>query len=208
VRSALGILEIQSWTAAMVSLDAMEKAGDVRLLQAELNDFAGALVKIAGLSADVRSAIASGRAAAEAMRVACITDVIDSPAEGTRPAWESAAEFNPILSQDVVHSPTPLASKENQVSEQAPFAIGLIETQGFTAVIEAIDTATKAANVEVVGKEKLGGGYITVVIRGDVAAVKAAIAAGQTKVEGLGKLIAAHVIARPSAGVLGLLPKG
>ena len=69
------------------------------------------------------------------------------------------------------------------------------------------NSACKAANVEVVGKEKLGGGYITIVVRGDVAAVKAAIEAGKARVDGLGKLIAAHVIARPSAAVLGLLPK-
>ena len=87
------------------------------------------------------------------------------------------------------------------------FAIGLIETQGFTAVMEAIDTACKAANVEVIGKEKLGGGYITVLIKGDVAAVKAAIEAGQQKVGSLGKLIAAHVMAGPSQAVLSLLPK-
>jgi microcompartment protein CcmL/EutN len=88
-----------------------------------------------------------------------------------------------------------------------PFAIGLIETQGFTAVMEAVDTACKAANVEVIGKEKLGGGYITVMIKGDVAAVKAAIEAGKEKVGALGKLIAAHVIPRPSAAILALLPK-
>jgi carbon dioxide concentrating mechanism protein CcmO len=93
------------------------------------------------------------------------------------------------------------------VSDSQPFALGLIETQGFTAVFEAIDTACKAANVEVIGKEKLGGGYITIVIRGDVAAVNAAIQAGSEKVEGLGKLIAAHVIARPSPSVFALLPK-
>jgi len=61
--------------------------------------------------------------------------------------------------------------------------------------------------VEVIGKEKLGGGYVTVVVRGDVAAVKAAIEAGRSRVDGLGKLIAAHVIPRPSDSVLGLLPK-
>jgi microcompartment protein CcmL/EutN len=83
----------------------------------------------------------------------------------------------------------------------------MIETQGYTAVIEAIDTACKAADVEVIGREKLGGGYITVVIRGDVAAVRAAVDAGKAKVEGLGKLIAAHVIPRPSSAVVGLLPK-
>ena len=75
------------------------------------------------------------------------------------------------------------------------------------AVFEAIDSACKAANVEVIGKEKLGGGYVTVIIRGDVAAVKAAVEAGVAKVGSLGKLIAGHVIARPSAAVLSLLPK-
>ena len=87
-----------------------------------------------------------------------------------------------------------------------PVALGFIETQGFTAVFEAIDTACKAANVEVIGKEKLGGGYVTVVVQGDVAAVQAAIDAGKIKVEALGKLIAAHVISRPSEHVMGLLP--
>ena len=94
----------------------------------------------------------------------------------------------------------------HQLGDQI-FALGFIETQGFTAVFEAIDSACKAANVEVIGKEKLGGGYITVVVKGDVAAVKAAVEAGTAKVQGLGKLIAGHVIARPSAAVLSLLPK-
>ncbi|MDR3674336.1 MAG: BMC domain-containing protein [Acidobacteriota bacterium] len=97
-------------------------------------------------------------------------------------------------------------TKENYVSQQVDFAIGFIETQGFTAVIEAIDTACKAANVEVLGREKLGGGYITVMIKGDVAAVNAAVEAGRAKVDGLGKLIAAHVIPRPSQSILSLLP--
>ena len=74
---------------------------------------------------------------------------------------------------------------------------------GDPAVIEAIDTAVKAANVEVLGKEKLGGGYVTVLIKGDVAAVQAAVEAGRARVEGLslGKIIATHVIARPSDAV-------
>jgi microcompartment protein CcmL/EutN len=117
-----------------------------------------------------------------------------------------------LIEQDVVHVPRPTSAQsrqESNVSEQAPFAIGMIETQGLTAVIEAIDTACKAGNVEILGREKLGGGYITVLIKGDVAAVKAAIEAGREKIEGsgLGKLIAAHVIPRPSTQVLSLLPK-
>jgi carbon dioxide concentrating mechanism protein CcmO len=70
-----------------------------------------------------------------------------------------------------------------------------------------VDTALKAASVEVIGREKLGGGYITVVIKGDVAAVQAAIDAAKGRVEGLGRLIAAHVIPSPSEGVLAILPK-
>ncbi|MEZ6109971.1 MAG: BMC domain-containing protein [Pirellulaceae bacterium] len=70
-----------------------------------------------------------------------------------------------------------------------------------------MDTACKAANVEVLGKEKLGGGFVTVVIKGDVAAVNSAIESGKAKVEGLGKLIAAHVIPRPGESVMALLPK-
>jgi microcompartment protein CcmL/EutN len=125
----------------------------------------------------------------------------------------SPPEFNPLIQQDAVMQPRYEAvqatanDKEPGMSQSPAYALGLIETQGFTAVFEAIDSACKAANVAVVGKEKLGGGYITVVIKGDVAAVKAAVEAGRSKVEGLGKLIAAHVIARPSEAVLGLLPK-
>ncbi|MDB4671682.1 BMC domain-containing protein [Pirellulaceae bacterium] len=85
-------------------------------------------------------------------------------------------------------------------------ALGFIETQGFTAVFEAIDTACKSANVEVVGKEKLGGGYVTVIVKGDVAAVNTAVATGSQKVEALGNLVAAHVVTRPSPAVLCLLP--
>ena len=85
-------------------------------------------------------------------------------------------------------------------------ALGFIETQGFTAVFDAVDHACKAAHVEVVGKEKLGGGYITVVIRGEVSAVHSAIEIGKEKAAELGTLIAAHVIAHPSENVLRLLP--
>jgi microcompartment protein CcmL/EutN len=93
------------------------------------------------------------------------------------------------------------------MNQETPMALGFIETQGFTAVFEAIDTACKAASVEVVGKEKLGGGYVTVVIQGQLSAVTSAVDTAKEKVGGLGKLIAAHVIARPSESVLKLLPK-
>ena len=85
-------------------------------------------------------------------------------------------------------------------------ALGFIETQGFTAVFEAIDSACKAANVEVIGKEKLGGGYVTVVIRGDVAAVKAATDAGAAAARRVGELVSVHVIPRPHGSVDEAMP--
>ena len=209
-QQTLGILETTGLTPGLVALDVMGKTAEIRVLQAELNDFLGVCIKIMGRLDAVQAAIQAGRAIADRMGGRPVADVIQRPEAVAWPAIESPAEFNPLIQQDVVFHPEHHAVA-NHVRNQEPSmnqqALGFIETQGFTAVFEAIDTACKAANVEVVGKEKLGGGYVTVVIRGDVAAVNAAIAAGSAKVEGLGTLIAAHVIARPSSTVLSLLPK-
>jgi microcompartment protein CcmL/EutN len=172
----------------------------------EFNDLAGAMIKIAGPLAAVRSSVDAGQAKADAMQVRCLTNVIPNPEPQAQAAWDAKPEYNPLMEQAVVKVPAQ-ESTGNAMSEQAGFAVGLIETQGFTAIFEAIDTACKAANVEVLAREKLGGGYITVVIKGDVAAVNAAIEAGKAKVDGLGKLIAAHVIPSPTKAVLSLLPK-
>lgn len=204
--NALGLIEIAGWSPSMVVLDAMEKSADVELFQIELNDLAGAMIKITGPLGAVRTAIETGRRLAEQMRVACVTDILANPEPRGQRAWTGGKEYNPLIQQDVVHTPDE-RYREARVKGQAPFAVGLIETQGFTAVFEAIDTACKTADVEVLAKEKLGGGYITVVIKGDVAAVRAAIEAGKAKVDGLGKLIAAHVIPSPTEAVLSLLPK-
>lgn len=192
----------------MVALDCMHKAADVRVVQAELNDFLGVVIKVVGEIDAVQSAIEAGHAIADQMRGSPHSTTINNPDERAWKAIESKAEYNPLIQQFVVTSPndTNDSTKEFDVNDSAPSALGFIETQGFTAVFDAIDNACKAANVEVVGKEKLGGGYVTVVIKGDVAAVNAAIDAGQTNVEKLGTLIASHVIARPSESVLSLLP--
>jgi len=206
--NALGILETFGFTPAMVALDAMEKAGDVEVLQIELNDMLGVCIKILGDVSSVDAAVRQGHLVAEQMQGRPVSHVISRPEPGAWKAIESPLEVNPLMQQNVVFRPRSQeeSGAMNQTSEPIS-ALGFIETQGFTAVFEAIDTACKAANVEVLGKEKLGGGYVTVIIKGDVAAVKAAIDSGKQKVEGLGKLIAAHVIPRPSASVLALLPK-
>jgi carbon dioxide concentrating mechanism protein CcmO len=213
VMDALGLLETTGLTPAMAALDAMDKAAEIRVVQMEVNDLLGVCIKIQGPVAAVQAAIQAGRVVAERMGGHPLADVIPRPQPAAWPAILSPPEFNPLIQQDVVFFPVyqsvlqQAGDKEPTVDKSASYALGLIETQGFTAVFEAIDSACKAANVEVVGKEKLGGGYVTVIIRGDVAAVKAAVEAGQSKVEGLGKLIAAHVIPRPSESVLSLLPR-
>lgn len=202
--SSLALIEVGGWSPAMVILDAMEKAGSVELLQTEFNDQPGVCMKLTGPLGDIRSAASAAEFIARRMEVKIIVDVIASPAEDSAKAFQAKPDYNPLIEQSTVKIPEKKMSDKDQ---QSPFAVGLIETQGFTAVFEAIDTALKAAAVEVLAREKLGGGYITVVIKGDVAAVNAAIDAGRAKVEGLGRLIAAHVIPSPSQGVLSLLPK-
>jgi len=185
----------------MVVLDAMEKCAGVRVLETELNDSPGVCMKLCGALGDVESAARAAEDTAAQMQTPIIVHVIPGPSELSRAARQAGPEFNPLIEQSTVQIP------EKNMSDQAGFAVGLIETQGFTAVFEAIDTALKTAAVEVLAREKLGGGYITVLIKGDVAAVRAAVDAGKAKVEGLGRLVAAHVIPNPSKGVLSLLPK-
>ena len=85
-------------------------------------------------------------------------------------------------------------------------ALGMIETRGLTASIEAADAMTKAAKVELVGTEKIGSGLVSVIVRGDVGAVKAAVEAGAEAASRLGELVAQHVIPRPHGDVEKILP--
>ena len=87
-------------------------------------------------------------------------------------------------------------------------AIGIIETKGLIGLVEATDAMAKAANVVLVGKEYIGAGYVTVMVRGDVGAVKAATDAGAAAARRVGELISVHVIPRPHAEVERILPKG
>ena len=87
-------------------------------------------------------------------------------------------------------------------------ALGMIETKGFIAMTEACDAMLKAARVELVGYEKTGGGYVTAIIRGDVAAVKAAVDAGSLAAQKVGEIVSIHVIPRPHENVDRVLPLG
>ena len=87
-------------------------------------------------------------------------------------------------------------------------ALGMIETRGFAAMVEASDAMVKAAKVELVGYEKIGGGFVTAIVRGDVAAVKAATDAGAAAARRVGELVSVHVIPRPHANLEEALPIG
>ena len=85
-------------------------------------------------------------------------------------------------------------------------AIGMVETRGLTASIEAADAMLKAADVELVGTEKIGSGLVTVIVKGEVGAVKAATESGQEAASRIGELVAVHVIPRPHQDVTKILP--
>lgn len=94
------------------------------------------------------------------------------------------------------------------MADNSQEALGMIETRGFTAMVEASDAMVKAAKVELVSYEKIGGGYVTAVVRGDVAAVRAAVDAGTRAAERVGEIVSTHVIPRPHLNVDVTLPLG
>ena len=85
-------------------------------------------------------------------------------------------------------------------------ALGMVETKGLVGAIEAADAMVKAANVTLIGKEKIGSGLVTVMVRGDVGAVKASVDAGAAAAKRVGELVSVHVIPRPHQDVEGILP--
>ena len=97
-----------------------------------------------------------------------------------------------------------VSHKEEKVMAQE--ALGMVETRGLTAAIEAADQMCKAANVALVGTEKIGSGLVTVMVRGDVGAVKSAVESGSAAASRLGELVATHVIPRPHTDVEKILP--
>jgi len=90
----------------------------------------------------------------------------------------------------------------------AMIALGMVETKGLVGAIEAADAMVKAANVELIGSEYVGGGFVTVMVRGDVGAVKAATDAGAAAARRVGELASVHVIPRPHAELEAIIPQG
>src|SRR5512136_1337596 len=112
------------------------------------------------------------------------------------------------LRSDLPLTAWPAAGRRESRRATMTEALGMIECRSFPAVVEAADAAVKAAKVELVTYEKTGGGYTTVVIRGDVAAVKAACDAAQVAAGRVGEVVAVHIIARPHHNVDQVMPLG
>ncbi len=125
-----------------------------------------------------------------------------APKSAAKPAAEKApAEKKVIISGDA--GKAEITKEDKKMVQQA---LGMVETRGLTAAIEAADAMLKAANVELVGTEKIGSGLVTVMVRGDVGAVKSAVEAGGANAAKLGELVATHVIPRPHNDVERILP--
>ncbi len=129
------------------------------------------------------------------------------------PKQEKVKETIKDMTKDMTKETTKETIKETikpeEVKEEKKMvqqALGMIETRGLVAAIEAADAMLKAANVELVGTEKIGSGLVSVMVRGDVGAVKAAVESGAASASKLGELVATHVIPRPHTDVEKILP--
>ena len=129
--------------------------------------------------------------------------VIASPAPEV---VEKVIEKKPEEVKTETTTKTTKKSETKEIKTMVQQALGMVETRGLVAAIEAADAMLKAANVELVGTEKIGSGLVSVMVRGDVGAVKAAVEAGLAAAQKLGEIIATHVIPRPHTDVEKILP--
>ncbi len=127
------------------------------------------------------------------------------PAKKATPAKKTAAPAK-VAEAPKVEENKITTNKIKEEKRMAQEALGMIETRGLVAAIEAADAMVKAANVELIGTEKIGSGLVSVMVRGDVGAVKSAVEAGGSAATRLGEIIATHVIPRPHGDVEKILP--
>lgn len=207
--ASLGLAEVRSWSVSFVLADGACRRTSARLLGMEATGGETVLSKFGGGQAEVEAALAwYGEAAPRLGVEAAVTllarpepelNAVLSPPNAVHPLYGHREQFLP--------SDHPAGALMNPSQNPSHQAIGILETVGLAAALEAADVMLKTASVTLVGKEKIGAAYVTIVVRGDVAAVQAALAAARGAVGALGKLVAAHLIARPHADMLALLPR-
>jgi microcompartment protein CcmL/EutN len=205
--SSLGFIEAPFLSISAMLAQEAANAADVRILGFEATGNENILIRLTGNVSQIRAALDAAESLAPKLGATITTGTIPRPAAGFDPMIHFPNANNPLYGGRDQLLPTDYPANPNAPKNMKPQAIGILETQGLTAILEATDAMLKAADVKLVGKEKIGAAYVTVVISGDVAAVSAAIQAGQQAVGSLGKVIAAHVIARPHDELIALLPK-
>ncbi len=190
---ALGFIETKGLVGNIEATDAMLKAADV--------EFVGSVTIGAGLTTTI------------------VTGEVGAVKASVEAGQEAASRVGELFGSHVIPRPHtdvarvlppkgPATGKPKTPGEQVPLntALGMIETNGFTANIEATDAMLKAADVSLVGQEQIGAGLVTVFVQGDVGAVKAAVEAGQTSASRIGEVVSAHVIPRPHVSVGACMP--
>ena len=184
---ALGMIETRGFLAALEGTDKMLKTADVHLLD---KAYCGPLVTIT-ISGDVAAVKAS-------------VDSATASIEHLWPDFMISHHVIPRPSQHIVLNPDPVVERDVDVPEEdldAKFerhlALGMVETKGYVGTVVALDVMEKAADVALIGRENVGSGVSTILIKGDVAAVKAAVDAGGAAAAQTGELMATHVIPRP-----------
>jgi microcompartment protein CcmL/EutN len=197
---SLALLEVSNLSPALMVADLCAKAAGVHILGIESTDGAEQCIKLVGNVAEVTYAAEQGAALAKRMGATSFYSVMAAPLEVTHALANTKPAFSPLLGCFDYRIP-----RESHMSSSE--ALGLLETQGLVAALHATDDMLKSSNVKLVGKEKIGAAYVTIMVRGDVAAVQTAIETGKATVVRLGgKLILADVIARPHPELAALLP--
>lgn len=204
---ALGFAEIQFFSITAVVADEAVKSANVRLLGIETTGNEYLMIRLEGDVAAIEAALATAERRAEQLGAKATVRCIAKPDEALTGLIHFPNAQNLLYGGRDQFLPMDHPSTKNIIMSNKQEALGILETQGLTAILEATDAMLKAANVTLVGKEKIGAAYVTVIVKGDVAAVTAAIEAGSKAVGSLGKLIAAHVISRPHDELMALLPK-
>jgi microcompartment protein CcmL/EutN len=204
--SALGFIEVPFFSIAAVVADGVAKAAGVRILGFDTSGSEEIVIRIAGGVPDVTAALESAAGIARKLGVDCLGARLAKPDSQYASLYHAPNAINPLYGGRDQFLPTDFPMNDHTANSGSQ-ALGILETQGLTAILEATDAMLKAADVKLVGKEKIGAAYVTIVVRGDVAAVSAAVAAGAAAAAPLGKVIASHVIARPHGELLALLPK-
>lgn len=198
--NSVALIEISNLSPSLLAADRCLKATNVRILCIESTDGQAQCIKLAGTPADVAEAAEQAVALAKQMGATSMWTTLPNPL----PELEKFIQNKPAFSPTFGDYDTRLVKEKSMNPVES---VGLLETQGLVAALHATDDMLKSASVKLVGKEKIGSAYVTIMIKGDVAAVQSAIATGKATVERLGgKLIMADVIARPHPDLAALLP--